>query len=55
MTYMSSDGELNLIPFLEASVVTAIASVALFYPLGIYSGLRENNYFAHSKETPKRP
>ncbi|MEM3947297.1 MAG: APC family permease [Metallosphaera sp.] len=49
MTYIGSDGALNLIPYLQATLLTVILSLALFYPLGIYQGLKERNYLHHNE------
>lgn len=50
MTYIGSDGALNLIPYIPASIITAAVSVAVFLPWGIWSGLRERNYEVHERE-----
>jgi amino acid transporter len=41
MTYVGSDGALNIIPFYTATLIVAVVSVALFYPLGVLSGLKQ--------------
>ncbi len=51
MTYLGSDGALNLIPYMWATLITVVVSVALFYPLGLISGLKEKNYKAHLGES----
>jgi hypothetical protein len=42
MTYIGSDGGLNLIPFYTTTAIVVAISVAVFFPLGIMSGLKEN-------------
>ena len=49
MTYIGSDGALSLVPYLTATLITVIVSLVLFYPLGIYQGLRERNYLYHNE------
>ncbi|BCS92425.1 APC family permease [Metallosphaera javensis (ex Sakai et al. 2022)] len=49
MTYVGSDGALNVIPFLTATLITVVVSLVLFYPLGIYQGLKERNYLYHQE------
>jgi len=51
MTYVGSDGALRIIPYVWATAITAAASVALFYPLGLVSGLKERSYKAHLGES----
>ena len=41
MSYIGSDGALNLINFYLASAIVAIVSVAVFYPWGVISGMKE--------------
>ncbi len=41
MTYIGSDGGLNLIPFYTTTAIVVAISVAVFFPLGIMSGLKE--------------
>ncbi|MCY0882697.1 MAG: hypothetical protein OWQ50_02575 [Acidianus infernus] len=50
MTYIGSDGALNIIPFIDATIITALVSLAVFYPWGIISGLKKENYLEHEKE-----
>lgn len=40
MTYIGSDGALTIIPFIPASIIVAVVSLA-FYFWGLYSGLKE--------------
>lgn len=40
MTYVGSDGALNLISFYVATAIVVIVSVVVFYPLGVLSGLK---------------
>ncbi len=41
MAYIGSDGALNLINFYEATAIVLIVSIAVFYPWGILSGLKQ--------------
>lgn len=41
MTYIGSDGALNLIPFNYATLITVVVSLVVFYPWGVLSGLRQ--------------
>ncbi|BCU70860.1 APC family permease [Stygiolobus caldivivus] len=41
MSYVGSDGALNLINFYLSSAIVALVSLAVFYPWGVYSGLKE--------------
>ncbi|MFB6470648.1 MAG: APC family permease [Vulcanisaeta sp. AZ3] len=41
MTYVGSDGALNIIPFNIATAIVAVVSVVVFFPLGIWSGLKQ--------------
>ncbi len=41
MTYIGSDGALNLISFYDATAITVVVSLAVFFPLGIISGLKK--------------
>jgi len=41
MTYIGSDGALNIISFNLATLITAAVSLLVFYPWGIMSGLKE--------------
>jgi amino acid transporter len=41
MSYIGDDGALSLINFYLASLIVAVVSVLVFYPWGIYSGIRE--------------
>ncbi len=41
MTYIGSDGALNIINFYEATAIVAIVSIAVFFPWGILSGLKQ--------------
>ncbi len=50
MTYLGSDGGLNVIPYLWATLITVVVSLAVFYPLGIALGLRERNFEVHTME-----
>lgn len=50
MTYIGSDGALNLIPYTWATVITVIVALAVFYPLGIKLGLRQRNFEIHIKD-----
>jgi len=50
MTYISSDGALNIIPFIDSTIITAIVSLSIFYPWGIISGLKKENYVEHENE-----
>ncbi|BDC18915.1 APC family permease [Acidianus sp. HS-5] len=50
MTYIGSDGALSIIPFIPATIITAIVSLAVFYPWGILSGLKKENYIEHENE-----
>ncbi|ABW01758.1 amino acid permease-associated region [Caldivirga maquilingensis IC-167] len=50
MAYIGSDGALNIIPFTWATAITAIISLAVFYPLGIILGLRQRNFEVHIKD-----
>jgi len=38
---VGSDGALNIIPFNTATAIVAVVSVAVFFPLGIWSGLKQ--------------
>jgi len=40
MTYIGSDGALNIISFYWATFITVLVSLAVFFPLGILSGLK---------------
>jgi len=51
MTYVGSDGALRVIPYMWATAITAAVSVAVFYPLGLVSGLKERSYKAHLGES----
>ncbi|ARM75605.1 APC family permease [Acidianus manzaensis] len=55
MTYIGSDGALSIIPFLPATIITAVVSLAVFYPAGILSGLRKENYLEHEMEKEEEP
>ncbi|WP_291999009.1 APC family permease [Caldivirga sp.] len=50
MTYIGSDGALNLIPYTWATVITVVVALAVFYPLGIKLGLRQRNFEIHIKD-----
>jgi amino acid transporter len=50
MTYIGSDGALNIIPFIDATAITALVSIIVFYPWGIMSGLKKENYVEHGSE-----
>lgn len=50
MTYIGSDGALNLIPYTWATVITVVVALAVFYPLGIKLGLRQRNFEVHIKD-----
>jgi amino acid transporter len=54
MVYVGSDGALNIIPYYWATAIVAVVSVALFYPIGILSGLRQRNYEVHEADVPKQ-
>ncbi len=41
MTYIGSDGALNILGFYEATAVVVIVSVAVFFPFGVLSGLKQ--------------
>ncbi|EQD27003.1 membrane protein, partial [mine drainage metagenome] len=41
MAYIGSAGALDIIPFIPASVIVAIVSIAVFFPWGILSGLKK--------------
>jgi len=49
-----NDGALNIIPYYWATAIVAVVSVALFYPIGILSGLRQRNYEVHEADVPKQ-
>ncbi|MEM0127374.1 MAG: APC family permease [Thermoplasmatales archaeon] len=40
MTYIGSDGALNIISFYDATAITVVISLAVFFPLGVLSGLK---------------
>lgn len=40
MTYIGSDGALSILSFNEATLVTVVVSLAVFFPLGVLSGLK---------------
>lgn len=40
MTYIGSDGALNLVSFYDATAITVVVSLAVFFPLGVLSGLK---------------
>ncbi len=40
MTYIGSDGALNVIPFFESTIIVTVVSVLIFFPWGILSGLK---------------
>lgn len=40
MTYIGSDGKLNIISFYIATLIVVVVSIAVFFPLGILSGLK---------------
>ena len=40
MTYIGSDGMLNLISFYDATAIVVVVSVLVFYPAGVFSGLK---------------
>ncbi len=40
MTYIGSDGALNVIPFFESTIIVTAVSVLIFFPWGILSGLK---------------
>jgi len=40
MTYIGSDGALNILSFYWATFITVLVSLAVFFPLGILSGLK---------------
>lgn len=46
MSYIGSVGALNLIPFTTASLLVALLSVLLFYPLGYMQGLKRERTMA---------
>ena len=50
MTYIGSDGALNLIPYTWATVITVVITLVVFYPLGIKLGLRQKNFEVHIKD-----
>ena len=50
MTYIGSDGALNLIPYTWATVITVVITLAVFYPLGIKLGPRQRNFEVHIKD-----
>lgn len=54
MTYIGSDGALNLIPFIDATIITAVVSLVVFYPWRIISDLKKRNYLEHEKEVEGR-
>src|SRR5579875_1399059 len=41
MTYVGSDGALSLVSFNVATLIVAVVSVLVFYPLGVISGLSQ--------------
>jgi len=41
MSYIGSVGALNTISFLDSSLIVALVSVIVFYPWGIFSGLKQ--------------
>ncbi|MGC9124375.1 MAG: APC family permease [Thermoplasmata archaeon] len=41
MTYIGSDGALNIISFYVATLIVVLVSLLVFYPLGIISGLKQ--------------
>ncbi|MCL4333734.1 MAG: APC family permease [Candidatus Thermoplasmatota archaeon] len=40
MTYIGSDGALNILSFYDATAVTVAVSLVVFFPLGVLSGLK---------------
>jgi amino acid transporter len=40
MTYIGSDGMLNLISFYDATAIVVVVSILVFYPAGVFSGLK---------------
>ncbi|EZQ10547.1 MULTISPECIES: APC family permease [Acidianus] len=49
MTYIGSNGALNLISFNLSTLIVAIVSIAVFYPFGILQGLKQRNYESHTE------
>lgn len=58
MTYIGSDGMLNIISFYDASAIVAAVSVLVFYPAGVLSGLKtklENEEYQTSLTMEEEP
>lgn len=49
MTYIGSDGALNLITYNMSTIIVALVSLLFFYPLGIVQGLRQRNFEVHKE------
>jgi amino acid transporter len=49
MTYIGSDGALNLINYDMSTIIVALVSLLVFYPLGIVQGLRQRNFEVHKE------
>ncbi len=49
MTYIGSDGALNLVSFDMATLITGVVSLLVFYPLGIIQGLKQRNFEVHKE------
>lgn len=54
MTYIGSDGALNLISFDLSTVIVAVVSILVFYPLGIVQGLKQRNFEVHKEAFGER-
>jgi len=49
MTYIGSDGALNLISYDMSTIIVALVSLLVFYPLGIVQGLKQRNFEVHKE------
>ncbi|BBG23742.1 APC family permease [Sulfuracidifex tepidarius] len=49
MTFIGSDGAMSLVSFDMSTVIVALVSLVVFYPLGIVQGLKQRNFEVHTE------